>query len=1044
MPKANVVQANFTSGEISPIMRGRVDTTKYANGADELLNFIVLPQGGIWRRPGLRSIATVDDNSKKHRIIPFQFSSTQAYILVFGDYTLQIVANDAKVDGNNLKRVESVAGPGAGDPIKVLVTSHGFSTGNQVTINDTEGLDFDGTWTITKVNDNEFTLNGSTYGAGGWTTGTGWLFKVGVAISLTTPYGENDLAQLYHVQSADVLWVCHPSYQTRTLKRFGANNWAFEKFETEHGPYLSSDSSLIRSRIINVQDLTGTALITTAGPHRLEIGTYITISDVGGATELNGDYRVTVRDNPQQFTITGTPALSAYTSGGIVEGKAKIRLTNYSDIAEIYNNDVNPWNYINFSSASAGHLVEFLYKDEWVLCKYLTITNQNNATVQILENRVKRTPPDVRVRNAARYFRGESGKYELVQSGGYVPPNSTIHEDERGGAVGGPYVYTISTSNSNVFGYADRNKFFRVTGRKDLGGPLEYVTNGQTANNWFMLRGSKPVANSAFWAAWDLTRAGYTAQTWTPHSSIEVTFRKRTITCLAYADLELYQATDVGRMIMFEMNGIQVHGKITAVNVANNYATVTLYSAPPVATDDPDRLANNGLVDSFKLGAWSNTTGWPATAVFHEQRLAFARTAAEPQTVWMSVSGDFPNFAASEETGEVLDDSAITYSFASNEVNAITWMQSGPVLLIGTIGGEWQVRASTSIMEPITPTNIAVTPQTTFGSIANPMAAIRVGPGILFVQRGSHKVYDMQYSFELDSWQAADITVIAEHILRKGSGGFQMVYQAQPYSTVWVLTNDGKLAGFTFDRDQQVAAWHWHEIADADSGTAVVESIAVIPDTTLKQDILYLMVKYTVDGSEKRHLEKMMPFEHPSSGTDFTGFLHQDFASQHEVNPAAEDPVLTGLSRLEGETVNWIAFASADNTYVTGTAVVAAGQITPDTGKAVNWVNVGFDFTSRLHMLPLEGGSIHGSAQGKTRRIPRFAARVYRSVDMKVGVDTASLDRLTFESDGSLASGDYRLQTRGSHDLDDGLYLVQDIGLPLVVLAVFPEQTTTQ
>ncbi len=58
--------------------------------------------------------------------------------------------------------------------------------------------------------------------------------------------------------------------------------------------------------------------------------------------------------------------------------------------------------------------------------------------------------------------------------------------------------------------------------------------------------------------------------------------------------------------------------------------------------------------DEYQLGAFSGTTGHPACVAFFEQRLVFANTTNQPQTLFFSVSGDYTNFTAG-----VADDSAL-------------------------------------------------------------------------------------------------------------------------------------------------------------------------------------------------------------------------------------------------------------------------------------------------------------------------------------------------------------------------------------------------
>lgn len=82
-----LVQTNFSSGEIGPLMDMRHDTGAYQNGARRLRNVSVLNQGGITRRPGTEYLATLNGRS---RMIPFEFSNTEQYIFAFGDQRLDI------------------------------------------------------------------------------------------------------------------------------------------------------------------------------------------------------------------------------------------------------------------------------------------------------------------------------------------------------------------------------------------------------------------------------------------------------------------------------------------------------------------------------------------------------------------------------------------------------------------------------------------------------------------------------------------------------------------------------------------------------------------------------------------------------------------------------------------------------------------------------------------------------------------------------------------------------------------------------------------
>ena len=88
------------------------------------------------------------------------------------------------------------------------------------------------------------------------------------------------------------------------------------------------------------------------------------------------------------------------------------------------------------------------------------------------------------------------------------------------------------------------------------------------------------------------------------------------------------------------------------------------------------------------MGAFSDTTGHPSCVSFFEQRLVFAGTTDEPQTLYFSKSGDYENFTSGTDAAD-----AMVYTIASNQVNAIRYLKSQRTLIIGTTGGEYTVDA---------------------------------------------------------------------------------------------------------------------------------------------------------------------------------------------------------------------------------------------------------------------------------------------------------------------------------------------------------------
>ena len=98
MPRSAPIFTNFTSGELSPRLEGRVDLSKYANGCKTLENMIVQKHGPASRRGGFYFSAEVKDSTKKTRILPFEFSVSQAYILEFGEEYIRFFKNYGSID----------------------------------------------------------------------------------------------------------------------------------------------------------------------------------------------------------------------------------------------------------------------------------------------------------------------------------------------------------------------------------------------------------------------------------------------------------------------------------------------------------------------------------------------------------------------------------------------------------------------------------------------------------------------------------------------------------------------------------------------------------------------------------------------------------------------------------------------------------------------------------------------------------------------------------------------------------------------------------
>ena len=477
-----------------------------------------------------------------------------------------------------------------------------------------------------------------------------------------------------------------------------------------------------------------------------------------------------------------------------------------------------------------------------------------------------------------------------------------------------------------------------------------------------------------------------------------------------------FLSTDVGRFVFLHGG----YAKITAVTDTTN-ATIEILTTLSASTATAD----------WRLGSFSDTTGHPSSVTFFEQRLVFAGTSNEPQTLFFSRSGDYENMDANIG-GTIADDDAIIYTIASNQVNAIRFMTATRTLIVGTAGGEFTVSGGGTDVA-ITPTNILIKKQSNHGA-AN-VDAISAGNATLFLQRAKRKIRELAYNFDVDGYLAPDMTILAEHITEGGIT--QMAYQQEPNQIVWMTRSDGELVGLTYQREQQVTAWHRQIFGGSfGSGNAVCESVAVIPTDDTEYQV-YVIVKRTINSITRRYVEYLNNFDFTE--TDNTTFNFLD--SQLDYSGSATTTI-TGLEHLEGQVVSILADGSThpDKT-------VSSGAITLD--RSSTKVKVGLSYTSLLQTMRLDAGAANGTSQGKTKRIYDISLRLFESVGVEVGPDLSNMERIPFRSSADdmdtaipVFTGDKEIEFRGNYETDGFIFVRQTQPLPLTVLSLYPNLVT--
>lgn len=433
-------------------------------------------------------------------------------------------------------------------------------------------------------------------------------------------------------------------------------------------------------------------------------------------------------------------------------------------------------------------------------------------------------------------------------------------------------------------------------------------------------------------------------------------------------------------------------------------------------------------VATWRLGAWSATTGYPTAVAFHEERLFFGGAAFNPQRFDASKTNDFENFAPG-----VNDDDPLSFAMASDQVNAIRWFASARDLIVGTIGAEGRIGAE-SQSQPLTPTNVTVRWQTREGCSVLPPEP--VANAILFLQRQGRKVRELSYSIEDDGYRAPDMTLLADHVT--DGGIVDMTYQREPWGVLWCARADGQMLGMTYQRAEQVVSWSRHKLGGSfGSGHAVVESVCAIP--TASSDQLWMIVKRTIGGRTVRYVEYMADRFGYSDAQEDAYFvdcgLTYDGAAVSSVG---------GLWHLEGETVKILADGA-----VHPAKTVSSGTVTLDYSASV--VHVGYSPTWRAKPMRLEAGAQAGTAQGQMQRIDRLAVRFHRSLSCKAGRSETSgeFDEIAFRTGEDnlgeappLFTGDKQVPFPGAFDRDTPIVLFHDDPTPATIVALVARVST--
>lgn len=288
MPRIDTLQGNFSTGELSPLLKGRPTEPRYKQGLEVCTNFIPTLQGPVVRRPGSIYAANVKDSTSPPVLIPFSFSLTQNYMLEFGNGYIRFFFDGAAV----------------------ITSGTSYKVSGFINVSNTPVGTFFGTRANLIPRSSENITSSVSV-------------SNGTILELPTPYSVADVPNIRFAQDQDVIYLFNSKYPTFKLERLGTTYFTLQQVLYQDGPYqipLSYKAPGDLAKCVLATNGTGNSVSITLGTNSSADGNlYYTVT--AAANDGTGQIKITVNNatnfqNGDLVFISGvTGTVEANTSG---------------------------------------------------------------------------------------------------------------------------------------------------------------------------------------------------------------------------------------------------------------------------------------------------------------------------------------------------------------------------------------------------------------------------------------------------------------------------------------------------------------------------------------------------------------------------------------------------------------------------------------------------------------------------------------------------------------------------------------------------------
>lgn len=795
------IQRSFGGGEVSPDMYGRSDDAKYISGLSTCLNFITRPQGPAENRPGLRFVRAVKDSTRKVRLLPFTFSTTQTMVLEFGHEYIRFHTQAATML------------PGTPDAYHASATA--TLTLATTTKASTIKVDMPYTATVTMTIADQCVV--------GWNN-HGLLDNDQIRLTTTgaLPTG---------LTAGVLYYVRYPAASTFYLS------------DTKDGSYLATSGTQSGTH-------TGTKTTPVAGTitwekHALPTGTPVKFTTTGtlptGLTAGTTYYVVDV--TPDTFRVAATVGGTAIATTGAQVGThtctatlpapVQVGLTAHGLAAgtavALTTTGALPTGLV----AGATYYVSAPTDDAFKLADAPNGTELTASGTQSGTHTLHRAyQVGDQVAYSSRHY------YCTAASQGHLPTDTAYW------SIQPTDVYEIPTAYQE----ADLADLHTVQSNDVLTivhpnyHPQELRRLG--ASDWALVdtvfgATLEPPAGVAVGVR-DCTETRYT-NIYCVTATVDDANHESAASAEVEVKSNLFE-TGCTNVIQWQAitgaTGYRVYKQSGGMFGLIGSTTTELRIVDDNIT--PDLSVTPPRYDDTLAGS---ATDYPGAVSYFEQRRVFAGTTAKPQNIWMTKSGTESDMSYALP---VRDDDRVAFRVAAREANTIRHVVPLTQLLLLTSGGEWRVSSGST--DVLTPTSINVRPQSYIGA-SNVQPCIVNNACIYGAARGGH-VHELTYNWQADGFITGDLSLRAAHLF----DGYQitdMAFAKAPQPIVWCVSSSGQLYGLTYLPDQQIGGWHRH------ATDGVFEACCVVAEG--ESDALYVVVRRIIDGETMRYIERLDP-----------------------------------------------------------------------------------------------------------------------------------------------------------------------------------------